>query len=78
MVIRYLRRTPKRPAKVAANMAVTSRALEVTPDERVVMARALAYLCVACGREHASGDVREADICCAEMKINAVLKGEQP
>jgi hypothetical protein len=79
MVIRYLRRTPKRPARVAAEMAVQRRAAPlVMPEEQVVMARALAYFCVACGRDHASGEVREADICCAEMKIKAVVNGEQP
>jgi mono/diheme cytochrome c family protein len=36
--------------------------VNVTPEECEQLAGALAYFCAACGREHASGDVRCLDV----------------
>lgn len=89
MTTRYLRRPPKPAAlKVAArkvkraavnpaHAAPPAATPEITPNERAVLAESLAYFCVACGREHASGGVRHDDIACAETDIDAVIRRAQ-
>ncbi len=83
MSVRYLRR----PMKARATAKATKGAnvtpgtkiagavpIDVTREEREQLAYALAYFCVACGREHASGDVRGCDIARAEADIVAVIR----
>ena len=70
-VLRKVERAPTKPANAAA--AVCS--VEITLEERAALAQPLAYFCVACGREHASGGVRQGDIVCAEAEIAAVIRG---
>jgi hypothetical protein len=89
MALRYLRRPPKlaarkregRPAKGAASTAADCGAavpvVEVMPEESAKMAQALAYFCVACGREHPSGEIRDGDIRCAEADIISVIRRAQ-
>lgn len=80
MAIRYLRRPPK-PLSGKGGARTVKRAappLEVTADEQAAMAHSLAYFCVACGREHASAEVREEDVCCAKAQIQAVVRRAQP
>ena len=93
MAIRYLRRPPKpvervvtrkikrefhKPALQPAALAAGDTAPEVLPQERSAMAQALAYFCVACGREHVTGGVREDDICSAESQIDAAMRRSRP
>lgn len=89
MALRYLRRPPKlavrkrreQPARgltspeacCSANVTV----VEVMPEESTKMAQALAYFCVACGREHPSGEIRDGDIHCAEADIVSVISRAQ-
>jgi len=84
MSVRYLRR----PVKARAKKAVASRgtkalpggnavsviAIDVTSEEREHLAQALAYFCVACGREHATGEVRACDVARAEAEIIAAIR----
>jgi hypothetical protein len=49
-------------------------AIDVTPAEREKLAHALAFFCVACGREHTTGEVRDPDFRCAEAEIIAAIK----
>ncbi len=49
----------------------------VTEQERKHLTEALAYFCVACGREHTSGSVRHDDIVSAEAKIIKLIGGEK-
>lgn len=49
-------------------------AVDVKPDEREHLARALAYFCVACGRQHASGEVRCHDVADAEALVIQAIK----
>ncbi|MEQ1773519.1 MAG: hypothetical protein ABL891_07015 [Burkholderiales bacterium] len=51
--------------------------VEIGLDEREKMAQALAYFCVACGREHASGEMRHDDIVCAEAEITTLVRRAQ-
>jgi len=87
MALRYLRRPlkaasrksdvrkAKRSMPLRHDAAAGLPAVEVTSDECAKLAQALAYFCVACGREHASGDIRDGDIACAESEIIDVIKG---
>ena len=89
MAIRYLRRPPKRTSQKAdvnkgkrtlikpVHSAPAEQPLQITPDERVALAESLAYFCVACGREHASGNIRHGDIACAEAEIASVISRVQ-
>ncbi len=92
MAMRYLRRPPKpkpssrKPGALQAGRAAAAQDLvgpvaqpmiEVAPDEREKLAQALAYFCVACGREHASSSVRCNDVACAEAEIIAVISRAQ-
>jgi hypothetical protein len=89
MALRYLRRPPKlavrkregRPAKAVtsteADCCAAVPVLEVMPEESTTMAQALAYFCVACGREHPSGEIRDGDIHCAEVDILSVISRAQ-
>lgn len=52
-------------------------AVDVKPDECEQLARALAYFCVACGREHASGEVRCSDVTVAETLVIEAIKRAQ-
>ena len=88
MSVRYLRRPAKaRAAKKAAVSAKAAHAtpggsvadaapvasIAVEPEECEQMAQALAYFCVACGREHETGEVRGCDIARAEADIIAAV-----
>ena len=87
--IRYLRRPPKPAARKGearkverapvnpANAAPAAHSIEIEPGERAALAESLAYFCVACGREHASGGIRHDDIACAEAEIAALIRRAQ-
>ena len=86
MAIRYLRRPPK-PAKSKAAVQksksagikpLRADAVVILPGEYTALAQALAYFCVACGREHPSGGVRQCDIARAEGEILSVINRELP
>ena len=87
MALRYLRRSPKtavrkrdvhtRMGKLAVADKAGKPALEIAPDECAKLAKSIAYFCVACGREHASGDVRDGDLACAEAEIVALIRRAQ-
>jgi len=87
MGLRYLRRPPRPAVRneaggksrhgVAAQKEPPAQVVEVMPGECVEMARALAYFCVACGREHASGDIRCRDVAVAEADIIETIKRAQ-
>lgn len=64
-------------ASVAHEGADTQTPVKVTKEERERLAEALAYFCVACGREHVSGSVRHDDLACAEAEITAVIRRAQ-
>ena len=64
-------------ASVAREGTDTQTPVKVTNEERGRLAEALAYFCVACGREHASGSVRHDDLACAEAEITAVIRHAQ-
>lgn len=51
--------------------------VEVKSDECEQLARALAYFCVACGREHTSGEVRCGDVTQAETLVIEAIKRAQ-
>lgn len=85
MSVRYLRRPVKaRVGKKAVAARVKNAlpggsssgviAVDVTSDEREHLAQALAYFCVACGREHAAGEVRACDVARAEAEIIAAIR----
>ena len=88
MGVRYLRR-PVKPAgeKMAAGKRSRAAAggrqggprapVVVTEEERERLAEDLAYFCVACGREHASGGVRHDDLACAEAEIITLIRRAQ-
>lgn len=85
MSVRYLRRAKKaRAGKKPAVVTKVANALPggntggaapiaVTPEEREQLAQALAYFCVACGREHVTGEVRGCDVARAEAEIIAAV-----
>jgi hypothetical protein len=77
MAIRYLRRPPKPAAAKARASKHPAPTLEVMPEEQKAMAQSLAFFCVACGREHPSPEVRGDDVCCAQAKIEAVIRQAQ-
>lgn len=52
-------------------------AVDVRPEECEQLARSLAYFCVACGRQHASGDVRCGDVAEAETMVIAAIRRAQ-
>ena len=65
MSVRYLRRPVKSGGREMAANHSSRPVIDVTNDECEPLAQALAYFCVACGRMHASGEVRDGDIHCA-------------
>lgn len=86
MALRYLRRPPKSSGRFTAaakavrgaspaNAAKTSElaAPAVTGEERDVLAKSLAYFCVACGREYPDGEVRACDIADAATQIETAI-----
>jgi hypothetical protein len=77
MTIRYLRRPPKPAAAKARAAKQTQPTLDVMPQEQAAMAQSLAYFCAACGREHASPIVSDEDVCCAQSRIEAVIRKVQ-
>lgn len=86
MAIRYLRRPPKpatckvavQKSKSAGVKPASADAVVILPGEHAALAQALAYFCVACGREHPSGGVRQCDIVRAEGEILSVINRELP
>ena len=89
MALRYLRRPPKPAGRkavarkmkhglaAAEKSAVRGSAIEVADDECTKLAHALAYFCVACGREHTSGEIRECDLARAQAEIIDVIRRAQ-
>lgn len=66
----------KRPLAAGADgPAVLQPPVIVTEQERKHLAEDLAYFCVVCNREHASGSVRHDDIVYAEAEIIKLIGG---
>lgn len=75
--VRRGRRKPGEFVPVYDEACSPQTAVDVKPDECEQLARALAYFCVACGRHHASGEVRCRDVADAEaLVIQAIKRGQ--
>lgn len=75
--VRRGRRKPAEFVPVYDEACAPQPAVDVKPDECDHLARALAYFCVACGRQHASGEVRCRDVADAEALVIQAIKRAQ-
>jgi hypothetical protein len=71
------RHKPGEFVPVYDNACLPRPVVDVKPDECEQLARALAYFCVACGREHTSGEVRCSDVTQAETLVIEAIKRAQ-